>query len=457
MKRVWVVDDKIPLGSLYPRAPWPSRINKEMVADLVQRAADKWEEEEVRALCESLCADEFEATFFLSPEAMQEALRSEAKPPHAVIFDWEYLVTNAEANVVVIKELLADSFAFVQIYTHLGSDGIEPHLKELRREFGIRLLPVRAKTEVTAIELAGEIRAAWGKTIAGELADRVRKQVFAAVERTLIDLSSLPRAAITALSTTTDDLIHLVLARIRNELGTEGAAVMQSMLSGEPSPESSEALRKLMSAWYYYFPPDASVRRGDLLEMGRELGLVITPPCDLVRFNQKTGRQLTWVRVLRLDTAGVADLRKAGFKLKGVRSSITAGFDAAGDSLLYLPNVPKGFGMREPMADYVILCHALRSRRLKGTPDSEPELKYSDGGSLGRFKRRCTLAEPFASAVITKIASVVTSPGTPDLPPGEKKRLNDLFAQLASAAGTTPSGAVSTASTIVPTPEPPKR
>src|SRR5262249_34335708 len=90
MKRVWVVDDKIPLHELYD-GPYPARLNVGLVRHLVEQLPrEAWEEAPVLDLCRALCAPDFEPSFFLSPEGMLQAFADGAVPPHAVIFDWEY-------------------------------------------------------------------------------------------------------------------------------------------------------------------------------------------------------------------------------------------------------------------------------------------------------------------------------------------------------------------------------
>lgn len=215
------------------------------------------------------------------------------------------------------------------------------------------------------------------------------------------------------------------------------------MFSGSQSAESSEALRQLLSVWYYYFPGDNHVRRGDLVELGEngDLGFVITPPCDLVRFPKKTGRRLTWLRMARLDANGITALQTAGINIDAIGGSIIGEHGKAGDTVILLPNVPLAFGKRDRVADYVILCHAWDSKLLEGAPDGS--LLY---GNIIPFARRCTLADPYASGVVSKIMSVISSPGTPDLPKGERIRLRAAVAvQL-----TTPEGTAETYATAQP-------
>jgi hypothetical protein len=425
MKRVWVVDDKIPLHELYA-GPYPSFLEPSLVRHLVEHVpASAWDEDAVLELCRALCGADYEAIFFLSPDAMVRSLDLGSVPPHAVVFDWEYPGSNDERNCAALERLLRTSFAYVQIYTHLGEAGVEPKLSELRTRYRGRLLPTRMKSEVTPTELAQQIRNAWTGTIAGELADKVRSQVFAAVERSLVDICAVGKGAISSMSHgTVENLVHVVLSKVRDEIGAVDAEALEEIVAASHSGESSDELRRLMSAWYYFFPSDSRVRRGDLVEIDGELGLVVTAPCDLVRFPKKTGRRLTWLRAVRLDADGVSTLRAAGVEVNDVGNSIIAAHGKAGEAIVLLPNVPLEAGSRESVADYVVLCHAWESRVFAGAPGGAVAYEHLEG-----LRRRCTLADPFASAVVARVTSVISSPGTPDLPKGELARLKQAASQ----------------------------
>jgi hypothetical protein len=95
-----------------------------------------------------------------------------------------------------------------------------------------------------------------------------------------------------------------------------------------------------------------------------------------------------------------------------------------------LPNLPSEPGDRSKLEDHVVLCHAWNSRVCKDPPEGS-ELEYP---AIAPLKRRCTLAEPFASAVIAKIMSVISSSGTPDLPQSERNRLDGRTKEIKAAA-----------------------
>jgi hypothetical protein len=429
MRRIWLVDDRIPIQSLYG-GPFPSRLEREMVQHLVDQLPQAaWEEPAVLDLCRTLCGQDYEPTFFTSPEGMLRALDQGAVAPHAVVFDWEYPGSNNARNLQALDRLLGSSFAYVQIYTHLGEEGVEPLLPDLRAKYRGRLLPTKTKATVTATQLSEQVKQAWVGTIAGELADQVRAQVAGAVERTLIDICEIGRGTIAAMSQgEAENFIHVVLSKVRDEVGMRGAEALDAIVSASQDGQPSDELRRLMSIWYYAFPSDQRVRRGDLIEIDGELGFVVTPPCDLVRFHKKTGRRLTWLKMVRLDQPGIGTMRQLGLKVNTVGNSIVADHGEAGEAIVLLPNVPLVVKSRQEIADFVLLCHAWESRVFPEAPQGE--ITYAD---LPGVSRRCTLADPFASAVVARVSSVISSPGTPDLPRGELVRLRLLTAPPAPA------------------------
>ena len=112
-------------------------------------------------------------------------------------------------------------------------------------------------------------------------------------------------------------------------------------------------------------------------------------------------------------------------------NSITAGHGKAGEAIIVLPNVPLAHGKRDTIADYVVLCHAWESRLFERAPGGAATYDHLEGG----LRRRCTLADPFAGAVVARVTSVISSPGTPDLPKGELGRLRQTASSESPRGG----------------------
>ena len=427
MRRIWIVDDTIPIHLLFGSARTPTRLDREIVELLISKSTeDQWDEREVRGLCATLCVDEFEASFFLSPEAAKEHIVRGDIPPDGLIFDWEGPGFGSATNVAVLRDVLTQTIALIQVYTRLSHEEVDGHLEDLRREFPDRVLPTLTKADVTPADLRDKVRNARAGTIAGSIADAVRGHVRRALEGTLIEMCTMPQAGISAVvEGNAENLLSLMLAKVRDLLGVDASEILMKAAEGTPTAESTLALRRLLSAWYYFFPSDDRVRRGDIVETiggGTELRFVVTPSCDLVRFRKKTGGVLTLLTAVALDTAGKDRLRKAALLPTTVRGSITAGVDGSADAVLPLPNIPVVAKDRTSLEDYVLLCHSWETLEVAKSVGAAEGLAlcYRDVPTL---RRRCTLAEPFVGAALAKIAGVMFSPGVPDFPAAERDRL----------------------------------
>lgn len=427
MKRVWLIDDGIPMHELFGRGRVPLRLEREVLELLLERVPHgEWPEPTVGALCRELCCDDFEPAFFTSPGAARTHLRRGEIPPDVVIFDWEGPGFTPEVNSEALGELLRRTATYVQVYTHLPEEAVEAGLHELRQRYGARILRTQTKTAVGAAQLKEIVRTEWAGTIAGEVADDVRMRARAAVEYTLAEISTMPQAGIAAVvQGREENLLNLLLAKVRDHLGAEASDILTGITEMAVTRESSDALRRLVSAWYYYFPPDHRVRRGDLIETAEgdgTLRFVVTPSCDLAQFRKKTAGRLTVLTAVPLDGAGMATLHGARMLPTSVGHSITAPVRDVSDGLVPLPDVPMVNGSREQLEDFMLVCHSWESIIIPAGEGSDPKapLRYADGLGL---RRRCTLAEPFASAAVAKVSSVIFSPGVPNIPEAERDRL----------------------------------
>src|SRR5258707_14053101 len=108
MKRIWVVDDRIPVQEVYGAHPAPRRLDSEIIKDMLGSVATvHWPETAVRGLCSAFCVGDFETAFFTSPDAVRRELALRGTPPHVVIYDWEGPGFGAQVNVEVLNELLS--------------------------------------------------------------------------------------------------------------------------------------------------------------------------------------------------------------------------------------------------------------------------------------------------------------------------------------------------------------
>ena len=421
MRRVWIVEDAVPVQGL---SYVPRTITNEGVRYLLNSHDAVWEEREVRELCDSLSGDAFELTVLLSPGQLTQLLQSGVEPPHIVIFDWQGPGFDELVNTEAIRSILESSFSFIQVYTHLGVAAVEPYLQALRAQFGDRLLPARAKQDVNAPDLCAVIRTAWGETIAGEVADRVRTKARIAIERVLIELCSVKRPALRALLEPLDvGLETLVMAKLHDEIGFQDIDQLSDIFKGGGQVEANDDLLRFQSIFYYQFPADDLVRTGDIVITNTEsLAMVFSPQCHLQRFRKKTGGRLTLVKAEELTTAGISALRKSGVELSESGSSAVASHKGAGYSVVVLPNVPRVANSRDTLVDIVLRTHAWLTLDINKLDDKP--LQYTD---VSDAKRICTITETYSGAIVSHIAAVMASAGVPDFPDFDRTRINEIL------------------------------
>jgi hypothetical protein len=423
MTRVWLVDDELPYDKL---TPVPDRVEKIGMDHLIRTEAVWSENPAVRNLCVKLAGDaDVEITALSAPAVLTKYLESGVDPPHVVIFDWEGLGFGTELNLATIEETLRSTFAYVQVYTHLDVGSVEPRLAGIRPKYQGRLLPAKSKQDVKADELFAAVKVEYEKTIAGEIADQARKRVRRSLEEALVELCSIPKTALADLAHQEPEILFsLVASKLRDGLASEGAEFVEGALSEAKAGESTDALRRFQSVWYYYFPTDQLVRRGDIARTpDGTMMLVVSAQCDLARFSKKTAMHLTFAPMLELTKANATALKDTcKVELKKIGGSPISSHDQFGHAFIVLPNVPSVIGDRNTLKDYFVRCHALQSKEMPRA--GKEALKYSEVDGLVRV---CTLAESFAAAVVAHLVATLAATGMPDFPEFEKARLQKLL------------------------------
>jgi hypothetical protein len=423
MTRVWLVDDELPYQDL---VPVPDKIERQGLEHLLATAGVWSENPAVRSLCQKLTTDAaVEVTVLSAPAALTKHLGTGVAPPHVVIFDWEGVGFDPERNLDAIKTVLSKTFAYVQVYTHLDVATVEPYLAPIRAQFQGRLLTAKSKHEVDADQLFATVKAEYENTIAGDIADNARMRVRAALEDALVELCSVPKASLAELVEGQPEILFsLVASKLRDGLTSEGAEFVEQALAKATPAASTDGLRRFQSVWYYYFPTDALVRRGDIVRIaGGSVALIVSAQCDLARFRKKTAMHLTYAPMFELTKANAQSLKEAcGFDLKKIGNSAIASHEQFGHAFIVLPNVPEVVASREALKDYALRCHALQSQAMPRAGNNALTYPHVDG-----LERVCTLTESFAAAVIGHLVATLSAPAMPDFPRFEKERLQQLL------------------------------
>lgn len=427
MMRVWLVDDAIPYDKLEPNL---GKAEPEALRHLLTEHEKSWvEDPQVLSLCKTLSEmDNCEVVALQSPQAFTKVLNSGALPPHVVIFDWQGSGFSPEQNVEAIAGALNSTFAYVQVYTNSSITSVDDHLTQIRAAANAsRLLPVRNKHGVTAAEIFSEVGKAFSGTMAGEIADVARARVRQSLESALVELCSVEKGSLGALSGGKADLfLSLLASRLRDGLAESGTDFLEEALQTSGTVESTQTLQRFLSIWHYFFPTDNHVRQGDIVRTDSAHYLVLTAPCDLERFNSKTAGYLTLAPLLSLSAQTAKDLKEqCKVSLKTIGGSPIAGHQEFGQAFVVLSNVPLHAGKRTELTDYLVRCHALTSIQALTKIPKEP-LRYSD---LGGYSRICTLSESVASQIVSHLLATLARPGIADFPAFEKTRLQGLIGQ----------------------------
>lgn len=423
MTRVWLVDDELPYHDL---VPVPDKIERQGLEHLLT-AVETWSENPaVRSLCQRLTADaEVEITALAAPAVLTKYLETGIAPPHVVIFDWEGVGFDPQRNVEAIEHVLGKTFAYVQVYTHLDVATVEPHLEAIRAKYQGRLLLAKSKHDVDADELFATVKAEYENTIAGDIADEARLRIRTALEEALVELCSISKASLAELAEGQPEILFsLVASKLRDGLTSEGAEFVEQALAKASPAASTEGLQRFQSVWYYYFPTDNLVRRGDIVRAPDDgLALIVSAQCDLARFRKKTAMYVTYAPMLELTKANAKALKELSkYDLRKIGNSAIASHEQFGHAFIVLPNVPEKAGSRDVLKDYVLRCHALQSKPMTRAGDTALAYPEVDG-----FERVCTLTESFAAAVVGHLVATLSAPAMPDFPKFERERLQQLL------------------------------
>lgn len=174
----------------------------------------------------------------------------------------------------------------------------------------------------------------------------------------------------------------------------------------------------------YDHPNDKLVRTGDIIipvgaraipyhEDG-DLYLILTPPCDLVRFFKKTRGVLTIIKLHPLKQRGIKRITTFG-NTKEVGESITTK-----PPVTYLPSIKKnGDGDK----DYCLFAHEVTNvtcDKPDGFSQTFPLVYTLENFN---FERICKVSEPFLSGILSSIEGSLFRVGVPNMPSSETDRL----------------------------------
>jgi hypothetical protein len=233
-----------------------------------------------------------------------------------------------------------------------------------------------------------------------------------------------------------DELIQQIVRQIRHHFGTSSKLreAITGLIRFIKQPDNGEHvtkvatpldLRKFHSYRLYDLRQSDRVQTGDIVELcvdgcqhaEGELAMILTPPCDLVRFLKKSAGCITFIRLKRFEEGKkICDSTKQQMKIS---KSITGG------NPIILPVVP----VESEMVDYVLFPREISSVTLSlnaGENNDMPLLyeRVTADSRIKKFTFMARISEPFLSGILAKIPEAIIRAGIPDMPACEKLRLD---------------------------------
>lgn len=488
---ICIIDDGFMLPAVDAKLQSHSYFSGAAIEVLTARDWDK--DQALKELCNTLLEkrDEHgEAVWSLSgfrlPQFFQRAFKDGKYRSDLIVFDWEY--GDDVDQVEELRFILENSHAYVVIFTGADKDAdIRAVLDDDLKDFAARieLLDKEAGGESQhgkllelledqqannfAIKFGASLRASVNRSLDSVLhklsalnLDKVArvlatpdndpidadlkemigeklKEKVKADERfaMLVDARSISEEASTELLEIVSEVIKTDVASLELEHAAEHAADLEE--------GDHEIMEHLWSYRLYHSPADTVVRSGDIIQRndgnGETLYLVLTPPCDLAQFWNKTDGKLAVVK-LELLPAENENLRRRALlfkksgslkdlKTRGV-SSLTNGEPLnvlPGRSFL-VPLVPVKRNDAVELLNYRMNSHSLTSIDVplpagltaEGVGIRERAIAALRYEHL-EFLRITKISDPFCSAILGATLSNLAGWGVADYP-------NDLAARF---------------------------
>lgn len=459
VRTVSVIDDAIPaIAETWLDATRPLCHN--CLKALVDKK-DEWDDPDLHALVNSLVedADSWHVTGFTNPRIFLNAREEDGYRPDLVVYDWDY-GGSADDPLSLLHEIVEGSHALVAVYSRSDqSESIDQALaSELLSPFSSRIERFE-KTEGSETHLRARLNDHYERNFSGRFSRDMRRAAGQALESVLVEMGKHELDAVLdglgaedaalvrecavqrtahSVSTLFNTLGASVAGRLRQLLEAASELFRLPVRSEGEAAEAatSVTMEKLWQYALYYAPADSRVRRGDLVQNGDLLYLVINRTCDLAHF---WGNGLGSLLLVPLQTwsGSASDLSsrllryKKRVSLRGIRpSSLTN----PGDSIpggcfllpfvLNLPHNPLLVGSAKEITSVRIDLPAELGGETDGKRVSARELLYSDCREYGRI---CSLTEPFGGELALYCIASLMGTGVTDYPPALSQTIQAAF------------------------------
>ncbi|MCK0143001.1 hypothetical protein [Aliiroseovarius sp. F20344] len=419
---------------------------------------------------------------FRLPEFFKRAFEEGKYRSDLIVFDWEY--GDEVDQVSELKFILENSHAHVIIFTGADKDEeIRAVLEEGLSEYSSRIELLDKETDGASqhqklkelleekhannfsFKFGSSLRSSVNRSLDGVLhklsaldLDKVVK-ILAAQDNDPIDadLKEMIGEKLKEKVKSSDKFRQLIDEQVLSEevsselleivaevIKTDIASLELEHDGGDPQELDENDIKIMEQLWsyrLYHRPADNVVRGGDIILPkdgdGSELFLVLTPPCDLAKFWNKTDGKLAVVKLELLNdqNQGLRERAKRFKKLGEIRKKLKPGVSSLtnGEPLNVLPGrsfliplVPLKNDLEITLRNYRANSHSLSSIDVP-LPDAPAEalpkaaLRYDHL----EFSRVTKLSDPFCGAIIGATLSNLSGWGVADYP----RELSGKFGQ----------------------------
>lgn len=450
--------------------------------------ARDWEKDHpLKELCDTLVdqRDQYQnpvwsVAGFRLPEFHKQAFEEGKYRSDLIVFDWEY--GDGVDQVAELKFILENSHAHVIIFTGADKDEeVRAVLKEGLSEYSSRIELLDKETDGKSQHqrLKDLVEEKRDNNFSFKFGSSLRSSVNRSLDGVLHKLSALDLDKVVKILAVQDndpidaDLKEMIGEKLKEKVknsdkfralieaqqvsepvSTELLEIVAEVIktdiasleldhSGENEQELDandlKIMEQLWSYRLYHSPSDDVVRGGDIILPaggdGRELFLVLTPPCDLAQFWSKTDGNLAVIKLELLPDQNdeLRERAKLFKKLGSVRNGLKPGVSSFtnGEKLNSLPGksfliplVPMETNNTVTLQNYRANSHSLSSLAVplpgdlteQGVTARQRETAALRYGHFG-YSRVAKISDPFCGAILSASLANLAGWGVADYPP----------------------------------------
>ena len=454
---ICVIDDTIP-ASTAEHMKDSDLLNSSNLAYLISEK--DWVEEVVKNLIDTLInakqddgiTPKWDVYGFTNPSFLLNTLKEKLARFDVIVYDWDYPGTGQGGGIDaedILLQILRNTFCLVFIFSGVDKqDEINQILEKpefieykKRRE----LLDKESNGKEQSSILIQKAEEMYKSNFSFRFAGQLRRTSLQIIDGVLSDLG---RATSNELknylsideSNEKRDFVNFVVERFKSGLVTADLPALEENEQQQAAPIDNELLKRIWSH-RLYLPSesvdyDGPVRRGDIVKIEENYFVVVSADCDLTRFWHKNFGQINVVplNLLSNSNAGLRDMLTfcvSGSKIR--KHEIGHLLDKIG-SLPEGPFILPFLKVNQDYNNFIVLPKEITTRKIRIPSEvSELQEKKRRQNTYLKYKwwdgaeKVCSVSEPFVTALVQHIFSVLGGYGVPDYPPSMKDIFNTML------------------------------